>query len=80
MYTPDSYLYETNLALLASLSDDEPASAELLAQAAPGAALAPLARWLVAVCKGALAGLAAAFAYAPSEEEAEANWRYLTLF
>jgi hypothetical protein len=81
MYTPDGYLYETNLALLAGLTDDELANAELLAQAAPGAAFAPLGDWFLAACKRALAGLAGAFAYVPAEDrETALYWLYPPMF
>jgi hypothetical protein len=81
MYTPDDYFYETSMMLLATFSEEELAERELLAQTAAGAVVAPLAEWLAAACKRALAGLAAAFVYVPAEGEVvETNWRYLTLF
>jgi hypothetical protein len=80
MYTPDSYYYESNLALLASLSDEELADPELMAQLAPGAVFAPLAAWFAELCKGALAGLAAALTYVPDDDESAAYWLYRPMF
>ena len=66
MYGPDSYLYETNLALLASMGDDELADLDTLAaNASSSAILAELGAWL----GGALAAIADWFA--PTAEQAE---------
>jgi hypothetical protein len=80
MYTPDSYYYETNLMLLATLSDEELADPELLAQLAPGAAFGPVVAWLADICKGALASLLAAFTYVPDGDESAAYWLYRPMF
>lgn len=47
MYGPDSFIYESNLTLLATLSDEELADPQLIAQLAPGnVVLAELGVWL----------------------------------
>lgn len=70
MYGPDSYLYETNLSLLATLSDDELADAVLVAQLTPGTtALVELGAWLAGACARGAAAVAAWFA--PTAEQVE---------
>lgn len=51
MYGPDNYLFETNMALLTTLTDEELSDAELIAQLAPGTtALLELGAWLAGAC------------------------------
>lgn len=82
MYGPDSYLYETNLALLAELSDEELADPALVAQLTPDATvLAELAGWLADRAIRGLAALAEWFA-PPAEvvESVPAQWLYPPLY
>ena len=71
MYGPDSYLYETNMTLLATLSDEELADADLVAQLTPGTtALAEVSSWFASALSRGLTTLADWFA--PVGEPAEA--------
>lgn len=82
MYGPDSYLYETNLALLAELSDEELADPALVAQLTPDATvLAELTGWLADRAIRGLAALAEWFA-PPAEvvESVPAQWLYPPLY
>lgn len=82
MYGPDSYLYETNMALLATLADAELSDAELIAQLAPGtSALAELSGWLVAALGRGLATVGA-WLTPPVEtvEQSGAYWMYPPLY
>lgn len=80
MYGPDGYLYETNLTLLASLSDEELADPAVIAQIAPGtAALAELGAWLAGAAAAAFVALAAWFA-PPAEHAAEGYWPHPPLY
>lgn len=78
MHGPDSYLYETNMSLLATLTDEELSDAALIAQLAPGtAALNALGAWLSAALGRGLAAVAAWLAPpAVSDEQAAAPWLY----
>lgn len=59
MFSPDSHLFETNLSLLAQLSDEELADPELVAQITTGGgALALGLSWLGGALKRGLAALA----------------------
>ncbi|HMQ33690.1 MAG TPA: hypothetical protein PKD53_23360 [Chloroflexaceae bacterium] len=78
MYGPDSYLYETNLTMLATLTDEELSDAELIAQLAPGtAALNAVGAWMAAALGRGLAAVAEWFAPpVVSDEQAAAYWVY----
>lgn len=77
MYGPDSYIYESNLTLLATLSDEELADPQLIAQLTPGnVVLAELGAWLGAALARGLAALAAWYA-PPVETPAQAGVYWL---
>lgn len=78
MYGPDSYLYETNLNLLASLTDEELADPAVVAQLAPGtAALAGLAAWAAGAIARGVEALAAWFTPpVAADEPTAAYWVY----
>lgn len=81
MYGPDSYLYETNLALLATLSEEELADPTIVAQLAASALpLAGMGEAIVSAAARALTIIAAWFAPATEEETATGLWMYPPLY
>ena len=82
MYAPDSYLFESNLALLATLSDEELADPTLIAQITPSTAtLVVLGQALAGVIWEGLQMLGAAFAPAGDPDEpGSAFWLYLPYY
>lgn len=82
MYGPESYLYESNLALLATLSDEELADPTLLAQITPSTTtLAALGQALAAMIWQGLEMLGAAFAPVGDPDELSgASYIYLPYY
>lgn len=82
MYGPDSYLFETNLSLLAQLSDEELADPTIVAQITPGTtALAVLGEQLAAAIGRAVTALGAWFAPVADPDNPEAAlWIYHPLY
>ncbi len=77
MHGPDSYLYEINLTLLASLSDEDLADPAIIAQIAPGAAaLAALASWAAGALARGVEALAGWLAPPADHVAAEGYWHY----
>ena len=79
MYSPESYLYETNLNLLATLSDEELADPALIAQLTPSpASFVALAQAIGDVLWSGLEALAGAFA--PAGDPDAAAYHYLPYY
>jgi hypothetical protein len=75
MFSPDSYLYDTNLSLLATLSEEEIADPALVAQIVEGPSpIEAVGHMLLTLVGSGLARLVAAFAYTPHVQEPGAEY------
>ncbi len=81
MYGPDAYLFETNMVLLANLSDEELSDPTLIAQLTPGTtALNELGAWLSGALERGLNAVADWFAPAHESPERAGYWMFPPLY